>query len=229
MNDQNTAMVLASHVSKSYKNGDSNLLVLKDVSFSLTIGESAVILGKSGSGKSTLLHLIGGLDRVDSGNLEVGGQQVDAMKEKHLEEYRRSSVGFIFQSHYLLDDFTLLENVYLPAVMSGFPKKEAISKARDLLEHVGLSDRQSHFPRKVSGGERQRAAAARALINDPAVILADEPTGNLDEYNSKLVEDMLFSLVETYHRTMILVTHDQVLAERGSRVYNLHLGELTAV
>jgi lipoprotein-releasing system ATP-binding protein len=226
MNDQTEPAIVAKAVNKSYVSGDTHLHVLNTVDFSLPKGESAVILGKSGSGKSTFLHLLGGLDTVDSGSLQVAGRQLELLKERGLERFRRTCIGFIFQSHYLLDDFTLLENVYLPAVMSGFPRKESIESAKQLISQVGLYDRKDHFPRRISGGERQRTAVARALINEPELILADEPTGNLDEYNSRIVEDLLFSLVETYARSMVLVTHDISMRFRGTQSYELYLGKL---
>ncbi len=226
MNDRVKLAIEMKLMNKSYISGDSQLHVLKDVNFSIVNGESAIILGKSGSGKSTFLHLVGGLDKADSGNLVVAGNCLEVMKERALERYRRTCVGFIFQSHYLLDDFTLLENIYLPAIMCGAKKKQAIAYANELIDQVGLYDRKDHFPKRVSGGERQRAAVARALINDPDIILADEPTGNLDEYNSKIVEDILFSLAETSHRTLVMVTHDISMRFRCTHAYKLFLGKL---
>jgi lipoprotein-releasing system ATP-binding protein len=226
MNDLKPLAVRALHVSKSFISGESELQVLDGVNFTLTRGESAIIIGKSGSGKSTFLHLLGALDRVDSGQISVADHDLVRMSEKQLNRFRRDHVGFIFQSHYLLDDFTALENIYMPALMSGKERKDALGFAKDLLEQIGLTDRADHYPKKLSGGERQRIAVARALINDPQIVLADEPTGNLDEFNSKMIEELLFSLVETYHKSLILVTHDTSLLARGDHRYRLFLGKL---
>ncbi len=213
-------------LNKSYKSGDENLQILKDLDFSLDRGTSAVILGRSGSGKSTLLHLIGGLDTLDSGSIILNERHVENMRGSELEKYRRDEIGFIFQSHFLLDDFTILENIALPAIMNGIRKREALNRAESLLEHVGLIQRRNHYPKKVSGGERQRVAVARSLINNPSLILADEPTGNLDEFNSRKIEDLLFEIVEHYNRNLIMVTHDPSITSRGTCSYTLTAGQL---
>jgi lipoprotein-releasing system ATP-binding protein len=225
MNDVHFA-IDARTLSKTFKSGDSTLQVLDGVNFSLKSGESAVIVGKSGSGKSTLLHLLGALDRPDSGQIFAAEEDLVRMSEKQLNTFRREHIGFIFQSHYLLDDFTALENIYMPALMSGRSRTDAVDFARELINHIGLEDRSHHYPRKLSGGERQRIAVARALINDPNIVLADEPTGNLDEYNSKMIEDLLFQLVETFEKSLVLVTHDTSLLARGNHRYRLFLGKL---
>jgi lipoprotein-releasing system ATP-binding protein len=225
MNDVHFA-IDARSLSKTFKSGDSTLQVLDGVNFSLKSGESAVIVGKSGSGKSTLLHLLGALDRPDSGQIFAAEEDLVRMSEKQLNTFRREHIGFIFQSHYLLDDFTALENIYMPALMSGRSRTDAVDFARELINHIGLEDRSHHYPRKLSGGERQRIAVARALINDPNIVLADEPTGNLDEYNSKMIEDLLFQLVETFEKSLVLVTHDTSLLARGNHRYRLFLGKL---
>jgi lipoprotein-releasing system ATP-binding protein len=226
MNNVSEHAIEVTSVCKTYISGESSLQVLQEIDFKLKRGESAIILGKSGSGKSTFLHLIGGLDTIDSGQIVVADSPLHAMKEKELEAFRRNHIGFIFQSHYLLNDFTVLENVYLPALMCGRPKKESIEFSKHLIEQVGLSDRLHHYPKKISGGEKQRIAVARALVTNPDIILADEPTGNLDEYNSKIVEDILFELVEDYQRSLVLVTHDNSLRSRGTAAYRLFLGKL---
>ena len=214
------------NLSKSYESGDEQLMVLKDLELSLLKGHSAVILGRSGSGKSTLLHMIGGLDRPDGGSIRVGTRQLEKMRPSELETFRRRDIGFIFQSHFLLDDFSILENVALPAIMDGKNRRESLDRAAGLLDQVGILPRKDHFPRKISGGECQRAAVARALINDPLLILADEPTGNLDEYNSRLVEDLLFRIVEEESRNLVMVTHDRMLSSRGTTSYVLAGGSL---
>jgi lipoprotein-releasing system ATP-binding protein len=213
-------------VYKAYDNGPEPLPILKGLSFSATAGSSSVILGESGSGKSTLLNLIGGLDKPDRGRIVVKESDVTSLNEEDMALFRSRSVGFVFQFHYLLSDFDALENVLLPAYMTGVPRKKAESRARRLLGSVKLDERLNHYPHQLSGGERQRVAVARALINDPEIILADEPTGNLDENNSSNLEDLVFSLAEQYGKTLVLVTHDTSLARRGQHRYLLHDGEL---
>jgi lipoprotein-releasing system ATP-binding protein len=223
-----TALTLKG-VSKTYTSASEKLTILRDISFSVETGRIVVITGESGSGKSTLLNLIGGLDTPTSGTIEAGNYQVGSLGEDGLTEYRRNVLGLVFQFHYLLKEFTALENVMLPARIAGLPKSEAREKAEMLLSDVGLSDREEHYPTALSGGERQRVAVARALINDPLLILADEPTGNLDEGNSRVVEDLLFSVVRKHGKTLLLVTHDKNLAARSDRRYSLHAGELLPV
>lgn len=185
-----------------------------------------MITGGSGCGKSTLLNIIGGLDNCDEGLVQIDGNYINAMTESEIAAYRQNTIGFIFQFHYLLKDFTCLENVMMPLYMAGESRKRAMKKAEELLCDVKLEERLNHYPSQLSGGERQRAAMARALINDPELILADEPTGNLDEENSLIVEELLFRLVAEYGKTLIMVTHDLDLAGRGSTEYRLTLGEL---
>lgn len=213
-------------VRKVYQTGSERLSVLDDLDLTVEEGTTTVITGESGSGKSTLLNLIGGLDAPDDGVVECAGYNVGALSEGELTEFRNRVVGLIFQFHYLLDDFTALENVLLPAYMAGVSRAAATERARALLEEVNLTHRADHYPVQLSGGERQRAAVARALVNDPAIILADEPTGNLDEANSRIVEEILFSLVGEHRKTLLLVTHDHVLAESGDVRYHLEGGEL---
>lgn len=211
---------------KVYSTGAESLTILHDLDLSIPGGMSTVITGESGSGKSTLLNLIGGLDSLDGGEIFSCGYPVHTMNEKQLTEYRRKSIGLVFQSHYLLKDFTALENIAIPARIAGKDKIKALAKAEELIEKVGLADRKEHYPSRMSGGERQRIALARALVNDPELILADEPTGNLDEKNSRIVEDILFSLVEEYGKSLLLVTHNLILAERVDRAYHLTGGVL---
>ncbi len=220
-------LVKLDSVSKRFQSGDSTLVVLDRVSLELDRGETVVISGSSGSGKSTLLNLIGGLDRPSEGSISACGYQVDALSETEITSYRAERLGFIFQFHYLLKDFTALENVMLPAFMLGVEKRTATERARSLLAEVGLEERLSHYPSELSGGERQRAALARALINNPPLLLADEPTGNLDEANSARVEEVLLELVRNHDATLILVTHDQRLAARGGRRFSLERGVLS--
>lgn len=209
---------------KLYQSEGESLEVLEDITFNLNSGESLIITGESGCGKSTLLNIIGGLDSSTSGSVKSCGYNITSMNEEKLTEYRKSSVGFIFQFHYLLKDFTALENLMLPLLINGENKKNAKDHALQLIDDVGLLKRQKHFPSQLSGGERQRIAIARALANKPKIILADEPTGNLDDRNSRLVESLLFKLVEDYNKTMILVTHDSTLKEKGNYHYTIKTG-----
>lgn len=211
---------------KVYSSGGEELLILDSINLLVEEGSSTVITGESGSGKSTLLNLIGGLDHISGGEIISCGLPIHNMGEKQLTEYRRKSIGLVFQSHYLLKDFTALENVAIPARIAGMDKKQAEEKAEELIEKVGLADRREHYPSRMSGGERQRIALARSLVNDPRLILADEPTGNLDERNSRVVEDILFSLVEEYGKSLLLVTHNLLLAERVDHSYHLSCGIL---
>lgn len=209
------------NIEKTYESSGENLTIIKDLSLDLERGKKCVIVGKSGSGKSTLLNMIGGLDAATSGTILVNGQDVSKMNEKQINEFRKKVLGLVFQFHYLLKDFTAVENIFLPAYMAGVPKKEAFERANDLLEEVGLADRKDHLPSQLSGGERQRVAVARSLVNDPELILADEPTGNLDPENAKMIGDMLFSVTEKYGKSLVLVTHDMELAKKGNIVYRI--------
>ncbi|KGE70738.1 ABC transporter ATP-binding protein [Spirochaeta lutea] len=205
-------------VQKEYRNGSETLEVIREVSLSISPG-IVVITGESGSGKSTLLNLLGGMDRPSRGRVMVAGVEVSRLSETELGPFRTSTVGFIFQFHHLLRDFTALENVMLPCYMARGDKRGALDRARELLERVGVAHRMNAFPGQMSGGERQRTAVARALVNNPQVVLADEPTGNLDEYHSREVEELLFSLARDLGKTLVLVTHNPKLAGFG----DLHL------
>ncbi len=211
---------------KVFRAGSEDLTVLDGVSLAVREGSTVVISGESGSGKSTLLHLIGGLDSPTAGRIRFAGVEISGLAEAELVEYRNRRLGFIFQLHYLLKDFTALENVYLPALIAGAAGPTARRRAARLLEQVGLGARRAHFPVELSGGERQRVAVARALMNDPQLILADEPTGSLDERSSAQIRDLLFGLVGEYRKTMILVTHSRELAEAGDQRLVLEHGRL---
>ncbi|MCQ2241086.1 ABC transporter ATP-binding protein [Treponema sp.] len=224
MNDGN--ILSLKNIEKTYVSSGETLTIIKDLSLDLERGKKCVIVGKSGSGKSTLLNIIGGLDSVTKGTVLVNGQDVSRMNEKQVTEFRKKVLGLVFQFHYLLKDFTAVENIFLPSYMAGVPKKEAMEKALSLLDEVGLSDRKDHLPSQLSGGERQRVAVARSLVNDPDLILADEPTGNLDPENAVLIGDMLFSLSEKYGKTLVLVTHDMNLASKGDVCYSIEGGAL---
>ncbi len=224
----NDILVSAEHVVKTYTSGTEQLEILKGLDFTIPHSSSVSITGQSGSGKSTLLNILGGLDHCDSGSIKVDGAEIFGLSESALTHYRSRQVGFIFQFHYLLKDFTAWENVMLPAFIAGMRKKDALEKARALLVDVHLEDRLHHFPSQLSGGERQRVAVARSIINNPELILADEPTGNLDPSNSSMVAELLYSFAEKHHKTLVVVTHDEKLAQRANIQFVLEAGLLTS-
>jgi len=204
------------NLNKSFKKGHYTLNVLYNLYINVEKGERVAIVGPSGAGKSTLLQIIGGLDKPDSGAVMFDGESVFEKRGKELDRYRNGSVGFVFQFHYLLEDFTALENVMMPALIMGASRSEAKDNAFALLSRVGLSDRADHFPTELSGGEQQRTSIARALMNRPKMILADEPTGSLDRKNSEEVLAM-FDLMKQDGITVLIVTHDEEIAETCDR------------
>ncbi len=218
--------ILIKNLYKSYHNGVEHLRILTDLNLAVELNTRVILTGSSGSGKSTLLNLISGMDSLTSGTIVVDGHFVHLLSENDLALFRSKSIGLIFQFHYLLKDFTAVENVMLPAYMTGVKKAEAQNRARELLNEVGLGGRLDHLPSQLSGGERQRVAVVRSLINDPGIILADEPTGNLDDGNSRKVEELLFELVKNHGKTLLLVTHDRTLAEKGDIQLKLENGKL---
>ncbi|NLM01559.1 MAG: ABC transporter ATP-binding protein [Treponema sp.] len=222
----NNYIVEIKNLEKTYVEESESLTILKNLNLQIINGTKNIILGESGCGKSTLLNIIGGLDVATSGSIIAGNFDILKMDEQSLTEYRSKFLGLIFQFHYLLKDFTALENVFLPAYMIGMNKKEAMQRAKQLLFDVGLEHRLQHLPSQLSGGERQRVAVARSLMNDPQLILADEPTGNLDPSNAMLIGEVLFSMVEKYDKTLILVTHDQEFSKRADYVYKFVNGKL---
>jgi lipoprotein-releasing system ATP-binding protein len=208
-----TTLIIGEKIEKSY----GNLRVLKGISFSINKGEIITIVGASGAGKSTLLQIIGTLDKADKGFIKIEEQELSVLKGDKLATFRNNKIGFIFQFHHLLPEFTALENVCIPAFIKGINKQEAEKKAIEFLEFLGLKERLHHKPNELSGGEQQRVAVARALINNPAIILADEPSGNLDSKNAKELHDLFFKLRNQYNQTFVIVTHNEELADMSDR------------
>jgi len=230
MNDATEKKILLkiTNIVKNYVSGTEILHILKGINFEIEEGASVAINGQSGSGKSTFLNIIGGLDRTDEGAVFIGDDEITSLSEKELSVYRSKKVGFIFQFHYLLKDFTALENIMLPAYIAGINKKDAMDRARSLLADVKLEERGGHFPSQLSGGERQRVAVARSMVNDPALILADEPTGNLDPQNSEIVAQLLYEGAQKRGKTLIVVTHDKKVAARACIRLVLENGQLSS-
>ncbi|KTD46453.1 lipoprotein-releasing ABC transporter ATP-binding protein LolD [Legionella quateirensis] len=214
-------------LAKSYNDGASKVEVLKGIDLNIAKGDSVAIIGPSGSGKSTLLHLLGGLDKPTSGSISINDVNWQKISEKQRCQLRNQRLGFVYQFHHLLPEFTALENVAMPLLIAGMPVKQAEQKACDMLEHVGLKPRQEHKPAQLSGGERQRVAIARALVHQPHCVLADEPTGNLDQATATKVFDLMLDLNKQMKTALVIVTHDREIAKRMDRVMILHEGTLS--
>ena len=220
------SFVTARALNKTYTVGGARIHVLRDLDLEVRQGEMVAIVGASGVGKSTLLHLLGGLDRAGSGDVEVAGRQLAAMNDDALVEFRNRHVGFVFQFHHLLPEFSAAENVEMPMRIAGVPLAQGRQRASDLLGRVGLGERLSHRPGMLSGGEQQRVAVARALIMQPALLLADEPTGDLDEGTAESLHALLLEMHREHGLTSILATHNHKLAATCDRVLRLELGRL---
>jgi lipoprotein-releasing system ATP-binding protein len=215
-------MIKANGIEKSY----NSLKVLKGIDMEVRESEIVSIVGASGAGKSTLLHILGTLDRADQGQVEIRGNRIDQLSEKRLSAFRNRNIGFIFQFHHLLPEFTALENVCIPAFIAGLPKKEAEKSALSLMDLLGLSGRLQHKPSELSGGEQQRVAVARALINRPAVVMADEPSGNLDSSTARELHRLFFQLREQFGQTFIIVTNNEELADMADRTLTMKDGKI---
>lgn len=222
-----TPVIACRQLAKRYKDGQLETPVLSNVNLTVNAGDRIAIVGSSGSGKSTLLHLLGGLDAPTSGDIEVLGQSLADLSVRKLSKLRNQSLGFVYQFHHLLPEFSAVENVAMPLVIGGQKPAQAKAEAEQLLEKVGLGHRLGHKPSELSGGERQRAALARALITRPACLLADEPTGNLDHRTAEGIFDLIMELNQQMNTALVIVTHDRQLAARMDMAYTLMDGELS--
>ena len=226
MIDTNEITVKVENLKKTFQTGDTNLTVLESLNLNVRKGEIVTIIGRSGSGKSTLLNLIGGLDKPTEGSINIKGVNIETGDETALSEFRNKYVGFIFQFHHLLPEFTVLENVMMPHLIGNGAKSIVYDKSLDLLRSLNILEKKDFKPNKLSGGESQRVAIARALINDPEIILADEPTGNLDLETAEIIKELLFEIVKKYGHTMIIVTHNNAIVKDSDSVYQLKYGAL---
>lgn len=218
--------LVVEHVTKRYTTPAEDLVVLEDASLQLKQGENAAIIGPSGSGKSTLLHILGALDSPTSGTVKLGGVSPFGLSPNDLADFRNRKIGFIFQDHHLLPQLTVLENVLIPVLAHGRPKPDLVERARELIAKVGLQHRESHLPSELSGGERGRAAVARALIHRPLLVLADEPTGNLDPENASRIGELLMDLPRSENSMLVVVTHSQTLAGLAQHCFRIEKGRL---
>lgn len=221
------SLLNAEQVTKKYPMGKGqNLEVLKEIDFNINQGEIITIIGPSGAGKSTLLHIMGGLDRPTAGTIAFKNQDISQLNNQELANFRNLHIGFVFQFHHLLPEFTAIENVCMPGLIRKKDKKAVKQRAKQLLDEIGLSQRLNHKPGELSGGEQQRVAFARALMNDPDIVLADEPSGNLDHKNAYALHELMWNLVKEKHKTFVVVTHNQDLAQKADRVIELFDGQI---
>jgi lipoprotein-releasing system ATP-binding protein len=215
-------MIIAENIRKSYDDNE----ILKGVDLHIKKGELVSIIGSSGAGKTTLLQIIGTLDQPTSGKLTINGEAIQVMKDKQLSNFRNKDIGFVFQFHHLLPEFSAIENVIIPGLIQGGNRKELLEKAKNLLSLLNVADRAEHKPSEMSGGEQQRVAVARALINDPAIILADEPSGNLDSENANELHQLFIKLKTELQQTFVIVTHNRALAELSDRTIEIKDGKI---
>ena len=215
----------AKNIDKSFSNGKTKLTVLKDFSLDVDVGQIITIMGQSGSGKTTALNILGTLDQADAGELSINGTQIHDMNETELSTIRNRDIGFVFQFHHLLPEFSAIENILMPTWINGVDDRR--NRALDLIEKMGLSERKDHFPGQLSGGERSRVAVARALMNKPKLVLADEPTGNLDEKNANKLIDLLGKINKDFHQAIVLTTHNPKIARIGHKQFFLENGSLS--
>ena len=215
----------AKNIDKSFSNGKTKLSVLKEFSLDVDVGQIITIMGQSGSGKTTALNILGTLDQADAGELSINGKQVHDMNETELSTIRNRDIGFVFQFHHLLPEFSAIENILMPTWIKGADDRK--DSALDLIEKMGLSERKDHFPSQLSGGERSRVAVARALMNKPKLVLADEPTGNLDEKNANKLIDLLGKINKDFHQAIVLTTHNPKIARIGHKQFLLENGSLS--
>lgn len=216
----------ANNLSKSYWQGGEEIHVLRDLNLTVPRGEMLAIVGVSGSGKSTLLHLLAGLDQPDEGTISLAGTELNGLSQNDLGKLRNRHLGFVYQFHHLLPEFSALENVAMPLMIGGQSKGTAEIKAGEILQQVGLEHRTAHHPSALSGGERQRVAIARALVTTPDIVLADEPTGNLDEHSASQIHELMMSLSDSLEIAFVVVTHNHQFAQRMQRICQLHAGRL---
>ena len=219
-------VLIARSVHKSFTQGSKTIEVLTGAELEVFTGERVAIVGLSGSGKSTLLHILGGLEVADKGEIIIGGKSLMSLRESEVDMLRNRSLGFVYQFHHLLSDFSAVENVAMPLLIRGKSRTDALAKAGNLLDQVGLAERLKHKPGQLSGGERQRVAIARALVGDPLCVMADEPTGNLDEKTADDVNSLIMSLSSELQTSFVIVTHNHDLANRMDRILTLHNGVL---
>jgi len=221
-------VIKCKNIRYSYHDGDRETPILSNLNFEVSQGESIAILGQSGCGKSTLLNLIGGIDKPSSGEVYIGNNDLATLNEEKITELRAKSLGFVYQFHHLLKDFSAIENIAMPLLIQGINKETCIKKASQITKTIGLEHRENHLPSELSGGERQRVAIARAIISNPSCLLADEPTGNLDAKNASSVLELLINLNQQHGSSLIIVTHDEKIATKMDRILVLEGGHLKA-